>query len=94
MEVRRLQHRILQMPALTFDLPPEVFTALRRSPPEFVAEMRIAAIYWYSRGEVSQSRAADIAGMTRLAFINELSRRKVDAFAVDLEDLAREVDRG
>ncbi len=83
------------MAALTIDLPPEVFTALRRSPPEFVAEMRIAsAIYWYTRGEVSQSRAADVAGMSRVAFIDELSRRKVDAFAVDLDDLAREVDRG
>ena len=83
------------MAMLTIDLPSDVFTALRRSPEEFVAEMRIAsAIYWYSRGEVSQSRAADIAGLTRMAFIDELARRKVDAFLVDPADLARELERG
>ena len=83
------------MAALTIDLPSNVLTAMRRSPEEFVAEMRIAsAIYWYSRGEVSQSRAADIAGMTRMAFIDELALRKVDAFVVDQADVARELERG
>ena len=83
------------MATLTLDLPADVFSSLRRSPEEFVREMRVAAaIYWYSRGEVSQGKAAQIAGMERVEFVDELARRKEDAFAVDPEDLRREIDRG
>ena len=83
------------MPQVTLDLPSAVFSALRRSPEEFAREMRLAAaIYWYSRGEVSQGKAAEIAGMGRVDFLDELSRRKVDAFVVAPDDLKRELDRG
>lgn len=82
------------MPSVTVELPNEVFSSLRRSPEEFVREMRLAAaLFWYSRGEVSQGKAAEIAGMTRAAFIEELSRQKLDAFVVDMADLKREVAR-
>ena len=82
------------MTTVTIDLPDEVFSSLRRSPQEFAAEMRLAAaLYWYSRGEVSQGKAADIAGMTRVAFIDELARRKSDAFLVDMTDLSQELQR-
>jgi predicted HTH domain antitoxin len=56
--------------------------------------MRLApAIYWYSRGEVSQGKAAEIAGLTRVAFIDELTRRKAEAFIVDMSELRRELER-
>lgn len=83
------------MATVTLDLPSEVFSALRKSPAEFVREMRAAAaIYWYSHGEVSQGKAAEVAGMTRVEFLDELARRKVDVFVVDEEDLRRELERG
>ena len=41
-------------------------SALRLSPTEFVKEMRVAAaLLWYSHGELSQSKAAEIAGTSR-----------------------------
>lgn len=47
---------------VTIDLPPEVLSSLRRSPEEFVRDMRLAAaVHWYSRGEISQGLAAEIA---------------------------------
>ena len=47
-------------------LPESVFAALRKDPDEFVQEMRIvAAVKWYELGEVSQGKAAEIAGLTR-----------------------------
>jgi predicted HTH domain antitoxin len=77
------------------DLPIEVFSALRRSPDEFVREMRLAAaIHWYGRGEVSQEKAAQIAGLDRTDFLLALARAGVDAFAVDVDDLRRELARG
>jgi predicted HTH domain antitoxin len=83
------------MATLTLDISPESMAALRRSPQDFLREMRIAAaIYWYSRGEISQTAAADIAGMHRVEFLDELARRKVDVFQVDPDDLQKELDRG
>lgn len=77
------------------DLPEEVFSALRRSPEEFVREMRLAAaIHWYTRGEISQEKAAQVAGLDRTDFLLALARENVDAFAVDIDDLKREIGRG
>jgi len=82
------------MALVSFDLSPDVLTALKRSPDEFAREMRIAAaIYWYRRGEVSQSKAAEIAGMQRVAFMDELARRGEAAFSVDMTDLKEELGR-
>jgi predicted HTH domain antitoxin len=83
------------MATVTMDFPPDVFSSLRRSPDEFACEMRVAAaVHWYSRGEISQTTAAEIADMTRVQFIDELARLRVDAFVVDMADLRRELKRG
>jgi hypothetical protein len=48
----------------------DVFAALRRSPEEFVRELRLAAaIHWYECGEISQEKAAAIAGLDRTDFL-------------------------
>jgi predicted HTH domain antitoxin len=80
---------------LTLDLPVEVFSSLRRSPDEFGREMRrAAAIYWYQRGQISQEKAAQVAGLDRTDFLMALAREGVDAFVVDFDDLQRELERG
>ena len=83
------------MPRVTLELPEEVFSALRRSPEEFAHDLRLAAaIHWYERGEVSQEKAAQIAGMDRTDFLLALAREKANAFVVDFDDLKRELERG
>jgi hypothetical protein len=83
------------MPTVTMDLPEDVFSALRRSPEEFAREMRLAAaMLWYSRGMISQEKAAGVAGLNRAEFLRALARNEMDVFVVDLADLQREVDRG
>jgi len=83
------------MPTVTMDLPEDVFSALRRSPEEFAREMRLAAaMLWYSRGMISQEKAAEIAGLNRAEFLRALARNEMDVFVVDFTDLEREVDRG
>jgi predicted HTH domain antitoxin len=83
------------MTTITLHMPDDVFSALRRSPDEFAREMRLAAaVHWYSRGEISQEKAAQIAGMDRTDFLLELARQKVDAFVVDFDDLKRELHLG
>ena len=83
------------MTAITLQMPDDVFSALRRSPEEFGREMRLAAaVHWYSRGEISQEKAAEIAGLNRKEFLLALAREKVDVFLVDLDDLKRELELG
>ncbi|HOE12050.1 MAG TPA: UPF0175 family protein [bacterium] len=81
------------MTTVTLELPDGVFSALRRSPEEFGRELRLAAaIHWYQRGEVSQEKAAEIAGLDRTDFLSALAREQVNAFAVDFQDLRRELE--
>ena len=82
------------MATVTLELPEEVFSAFRRSPEEFVREMRLAAaIHWYERGKISQEKAAQIAGLDRTDLLLALAREHADAFVIDIEDLKRELDR-
>jgi predicted HTH domain antitoxin len=84
----------VKMNILTIELPDEVYETLLRSPSEVQREVRLAAaIRWYSQGLMSQERAASVAGLDRTDFLMALGREKVDAFHVDLEQLAREIAR-
>lgn len=80
------------MATVTLEFPDEVYEALRRSPSEVQKDLRLAAaIRWYSQGLISQERAAMVAGMDRTDFLMSLARERVDAFAVDFDQLAREI---
>lgn len=80
---------------ISIPVPDGVMAALRKAPHEVVAEVRIAAaIHWYQQGAVSMERGAEAAGMSRADFLSELARRRVDVFAVDLEDLRAELADG
>ena len=80
---------------ITLELDEDVLSALRRSPDEFAREMRLAAaIHWYERGEISQEKAAAVAGLDRTDFLLALAHEGADAFVVDFADLAKELQRG
>jgi predicted HTH domain antitoxin len=58
------------MKTIPIQLPETAFSALRKNPEEFVQEMKIAAaVKWYELGDISQNKAAEIAGLTRTEFI-------------------------
>ena len=83
------------MVEITMKLDEDVLSALRRSPSEFANEMRLAAaIHWYKRSEISQEKAAQVAGLDRTDFLLALAREGEDAFVVDVADLERELQRG
>lgn len=83
------------MVSLTINLPEEAFSALRVAPDQSVTELRFAAaVQWYHQGLISGSKAAQIAGMTRLAFLDELARRHLDTVKIDLDELEAELRVG
>jgi predicted HTH domain antitoxin len=80
---------------IMLELDDDVLSALRSSPEEFARELRLAAaIHWYKRGELSQEKAAQVAGLDRTDFLLALAREGEEAFAVDLTDLQKELQRG
>jgi predicted HTH domain antitoxin len=82
------------MAVVTIDLPMETFAGLGESPEAFVREMRLAAaIFWYARGQISQGKGAEIAGLKRREFIEALGRAEVDAIQITEEELKEEVER-
>ena len=82
------------MARITFDVPESALSALRLSPNEFANEIRVAAaLLWYSRGEISQSVGAAIAGVSRAEFIDELSHRRVPVVQVTAEELREDIHR-
>ena len=82
------------MISVPVELPESVFSALRFAPDDFVREMRLAAaVKWYELGKVSQGKAAEIAGLSRAAFIETLSRYQVSPFQYTAEEIAEDVAR-
>jgi predicted HTH domain antitoxin len=79
---------------VSINLPETVFSSLRKSPESFVCEMRLAAaVKWYETGMISQSKGAEIAGVSRREFIDALNFFKVSPFQETAEDLEEEFAR-
>jgi hypothetical protein len=78
------------MITVTLELQEKAFSVLRQSPEEFVREMHLAAaIHWYGRGEISQEKAAQVAGLNRTNFLFALDPQEglgTDMAQVEGED--------
>jgi predicted HTH domain antitoxin len=82
------------MSTFTIELPRGVLEPLAPTPEAAASEQRLAAAIELDReGRISQGQGALIAGMSRARFLDELSRAKVPACQVTVEELMEEVDR-
>jgi len=80
---------------IQLNLPESAFSALRSDPDEFAQELLIAAVVkWYEVGMISQSKAAEIASISRQAFLKALDRFEVSPFQTTPEELMEEISRG
>jgi predicted HTH domain antitoxin len=74
------------------EMPDDVLLGLQKEPKQLAAEMRVAAaVKWYEMGLVTQGKAAEVAGLSRAAFINELSRYGVSPFQETAEEALQTV---
>jgi predicted HTH domain antitoxin len=79
------------MPRVEFQVSEGVLASLRWDPDRFGRELRLAAaVKWYENGMVSQSRAAEIVGISRAEFIEALGGFKATPFQVNAEELVAE----
>jgi hypothetical protein len=82
------------MATFSFEVPEWVIGSTGQTPDTFVPWLRLAAaMFWYGRGAISQGTAAAVAGLDRTTFLLEISKHKQDIFALEPEDLQRELDR-
>jgi len=83
------------MVKILIEMPEGVLSALRKEPSSFAKDLRLAAaVKWYELREVSQGRAAEIAGLPRAEFIAALGRYGVTPFQYDADEIAEEATRG
>ena len=79
---------------VTIELPDSAFSILRTSPEEFSRELCLAAaVKWYEIGRISQSKAAELAGVSRQVFLDTLGQFGVTPFQVTARELEDEVNR-
>jgi predicted HTH domain antitoxin len=79
---------------LTIDMPEGALATLHQDPQEFAHALRLAAaVKWYEMRRVSQGRAAEIAGVSRSAFLAALGQFGVSPFQEDAAEILEEATR-
>ncbi len=80
------------MKMVQIELPDEVLLSLKETPKDISREIRIAAaVKLYELGKLSSGRAAELAGLSRVGFLQILGRYGVSIFDLTTEELKRDV---
>ena len=83
------------MVQVTLDIPDDVAERLAAAGMEAGPALTLAAAFSLcSKGKLSTSQAARLAGLTYADFLEAAARAKVELFPVDLEELKEEIHGG
>jgi predicted HTH domain antitoxin len=76
------------MTAIQIELPDEILLSLKETPEGLAREIRMAAAKLYELRKLSSGRAAELAGVPRVSFLQALARYGVSIFDLTEEELA------
>ena len=80
--------------SLKLEMPEGAFSALRLDHEGMTKELRlVAAVKWFEMGALSQEKAAEIAGLSRVDFISALARFGVSPVQYSVDELRSELNR-
>jgi predicted HTH domain antitoxin len=80
------------MKTLEISYPEDLLDKTGETPEEFEREVQfLVAAKLYELGRVTSGRAADIAGMQRVPFLNELGRYRISVVNYSTDELNREI---
>jgi predicted HTH domain antitoxin len=80
------------MKTITIEIPDDLPLEFAASDEDLARQFRLAAaILWYDQGLISQGKGAELAGLTRVEFIDALGPANVSAIQTSVEELRAEM---
>jgi predicted HTH domain antitoxin len=81
------------MSYIQINIPEEILISLKQTPDSLSREVcLLAAVKLFELGRLSSGRAAQLAGISRVEFLNVLGQYQVSPFTQSAEELAQDVD--
>lgn len=81
------------MEKIILEIPEEILISLKETPTELSRDIRmLAAVKLYEMGKLSSGRAAQLAGIPRVSFLQSLSRYGVSMFEFTQEELKQDYE--
>lgn len=81
------------MEKIILEIPEEILISLKETPTELSRDIRmLAAVKLYEMGKLSSGRAAQLAGIPRVSFLQSLSRYGVSMFELTQEELRQDYE--
>jgi predicted HTH domain antitoxin len=79
------------MSTITVECPDEVLLSLKEQPAEAAVEFRVAAaMKLFELGKLTSGRAAQLAGLSRVEFLQAAARYRVPAFRLTAEEVEQD----
>ena len=81
------------MATIQVQIPEEVLISLKETPESIAQELAtLAAVKLFEMGKLSSGRAAQLAGMSRVAFLTTLGRYHVSPFQMTAAELEQDIE--